>query len=322
MGLIDLHCDTIGRILEDGGQLRENSYQVDIKKMKEAGMTAQVFACFLHMGTFLGASRYEQAFEYALRMISQVKKQVWQYSDEIAMAYTYEELRRNEEDGKLSAFLSVEEGGILNGQLKRLHMLYDSGVRIMTLTWNYENCIGCPASKKEQVMHAGLTEFGIRTVTEMNRLGMLIDVSHLSDGGFWDVYRYSKKPFAATHSNARALCPHPRNAGDEMLRALGERGGVAGLNLYPQFLCDVNSTKQEELLEWMSAHIRHMMQVGGEDLPAIGADFDGFSTTDEMPILHCGKMGRLWNQLRKDGLSERQIEKVWEKNARRILQIA
>ena len=114
--------------------------------------------------------------------------------------------------------------------------MYEKGTRLMTLTWNYENCLGYPNSRDASVMGRGLKKFGLETIEQMNGLGMLVDVSHLSDGGFWDCIRHSSAPVVASHSNVRALCDCPRNLTDEMLKALGEKGGAAGLNFYPAFL--------------------------------------------------------------------------------------
>ena len=121
----------------------------------------------------------------------------------------------------------MEEGGVLNEKQERLEELYRLGIRLITLTWNYENCLGYPNSRDGEVMNRGLKAFGLEIVERMNALGMLVDVSHLSDGGFWDCIRVSRAPIIASHSNARALCGVPRNLTDDMLRALAEKGGAA-----------------------------------------------------------------------------------------------
>ena len=133
--------------------------------------------------------------------------------------------------------------------MNRLHTLYQEGVRLVTLLWNEENCIGSPNSKDRKIMQKGLKPFGFEVVEQMNSLGMLIDVSHLSDGGFWDVLSTSSKPIVASHSNARALCEHPRNLSDDMIRALAEKGGVIGLNFYPYF---VNPVGHASVSDWQN----------------------------------------------------------------------
>lgn len=318
MNLIDMHCDTISELLvhnSPGQDLKRNRLKVDLEKMKEAGSTAQFFACFVCMDEFLGKSRYEQAYEYVRRMASYLKKQVWIYPEDLAFAGNGKNLEENQKEGKISAFLTLEEGGVINGDLSRIQGLYDMGIRLITLTWNYENCIGYPNSHNCSIMKNGLKPFGILVVEEMNRQGMIIDVSHLSEGGFWDVIKYSKTAPVASHSNARELCNHPRNLSDDQIRALAEKGGIAGLNFYQKFLGNSDSCRIEEMV----AHIRYMFQKGGEDFVAIGTDFDGFGGAKKMEIENIGQIYRLYEALKKEGFTEREVEKIWYGNAKRVI---
>ena len=148
---------------------------------------------------------------------------------EFCVAGSGAELEAAEQAKKYAGILTVEEGGVLNGKAERVEQLYEQGVRLLTLTWNYENCIGSPDSRDTEVMQRGLKPFGIEVVRRMNELGMLVDVSHLSDGGFWDCIRYSTDPIVASHSNCRELCRHPRNLTDEMLRASGRKRRCCGI---------------------------------------------------------------------------------------------
>ena len=317
MNLIDMHCDTICELLSEktpGQDLKKNNLKVDIEKLKKGGSAAQFFACFVAMDEFLGKSRYEQAYEYVRRMAAYLKKQIWIYSDDIAFAGKGADLEENRKKGKLSAFLTLEEGGVIHGDLDRVKGLYDMGIRLITLTWNYENCIGFPNSNEKDRMEKGLKAFGKEVVERMNELGMLVDLSHASDGTFWDVLNQSKKPVTASHSNCRALANHPRNLSDEMLRALGENGGIAGLNFYGPFL----GTPKESRIEVMTAHIRHMIDKGGEDLPCLGTDFDGFDGMDKMDLPDQSFLGQLWDALKRAGLTERQIEKICFENVWRV----
>ena len=154
-------------------------------------------------------------------------------------------------------------------------------------------------------------------VERMNELGMIVDVSHLSDGGFWDVLKYSRKPVVASHSNARALCPHPRNLSDEMIRVLAEKGGISGLNFYPYFLKENGKAGMDDLIR----HIEHMYYVGGEEFVAIGTDFDGFDD-GELDVEHLGQMERVYDALKKRKFHDSQIEKFWSKNALRLIKEA
>lgn len=315
MRLIDMHCDTIFELFRRGNMsLKENVLGVDLRKLKAAGSEAQFFACYICMKMFQGEDRFSKGYQYALDMILFAKQELGKYPEEISLVKSKEEFLENANIGKLSAFLTVEESGIVENDMGRLERLYEEGIRLMTLLWNEENCMGYPNSRDKEIMNRGLKPFGIETVERMNELGMLIDVSHLSDGGFWDILRYSKKPVVASHSNARALCPHPRNLSDEMIRALAEQGGVAGLNLYPYF---VNENGKADIydLVW---HMEHMFDVGGEDFVAIGTDFDGFDE-GELEIKDIGEMGLLYEALKRRKFHDRQIEKFWNGNVKRVI---
>lgn len=317
MKLIDMHCDTIGKImdLDKCGNLSENLCSVNLSELKKADSMAQFFACFTYLGDYIDLGGYDKCYEHALEMITFLEKQQKEYSKEISIARSYEEIRNNSSEGKLSAVITIEEGGILNNQIERLENLYEKGIRLMTLMWNYENCLGNPNSVDSQMMQKGLKPFGIEVVKRMGELGMIVDISHASDGSFWDVMRYAKGPVVASHSNCRTLCNHPRNLSDEMIRALAEKGGVSGLNLYGVFL----GTKTESRVDEMVAHIQHMIRIGGSEFPAIGTDFDGFRGMDVMEIEKISDMEKLWHALKKKGLSEEQLEKIWNGNILRIL---
>lgn len=317
MKLIDMHCDTIGKILDidKQGDFYNNHCSVNITEMKKAHSLAQFFACFTYLGDYIDKDGYDGCYEHALEMLTFFEEQMSIYGKDIAIARSAYEIHKNELEGKLSAIVTIEEGGILNGKIERLQTLYEKGVRLMTLMWNYENCLGYPNSKDSQVMKKGLKPFGIETVEKMGEIGMIVDVSHASDGSFWDVMKYAKGPVVASHSNCRALCSHPRNLSDEMIRKLADKGGVSGLNLYGVFL----GTSNESRIDEMAAHILHMIKVGGSEFPAIGTDFDGFRGMDVMEIPMISDMEKLWIYLKKKGLSEGQLEKIWSGNVLRIL---
>lgn len=315
MRLIDMHCDTIFLMMrEENVNLRSNHLCIDLEKMKRAGSMAQFFACFIHMGKIAGDDRFTKGYQNALEMIARGKKEFSENADQISLVTNYEEFMKNTNAGKMSAFLTIEEGGIIGNDMGRLERLYDEGIRLMTLLWNEENCIGYPNSRDAEIMNKGLKPFGIETVERMNELGMIIDVSHLSDGGFWDVLKHSKKPVVASHSNARALCPHPRNLTDEMIRALAENGGISGINFYPNFLNGTSDGSIDDLIR----HIEHMFYVGGEEFVAIGTDFDGFDDGDS-DIKNIGEMERLYDALKKRKFNDGQIEKFWSGNALRVI---
>lgn len=325
MNLIDMHCDTLWQLLDlrKQGNLMENDCSVNIPFMKRAGTLAQFFACFTYLDDHLteGGKNvgkdggYERCYAHVLQMLDYVKEQLEIFSEDIASAFSCEDVLRNKSEGKISAFFTVEEGGILNHNLERISILYEKGIRLITPMWNYENCIGWPNSRDRDIMNRGLKPFGIEAVEEMNRLGIILDVSHASDGTFQDILRYTDGPVIASHSNCRALCSHPRNLSDEMIRRLAESGGISGLNFYGNFL----GTEGESRIEEMTAHILHMIQKGGKSFPAIGTDFDGFDGMKHMDIPDISGLEKLWSALKKKGLSEDELEKIWSGNALRVI---
>lgn len=315
MKLIDMHCDTIWKLmdLDKEGNMMENQCSISIPGMKKAGTLAQFFACFLYVEDMTGG--YEEGYRHAHEMIDFMEGQTEKFQKDIALAYFYDDVMKNAEDGKISAILTVEEGGILNGDMGRLETLYQRGIRLVTPMWNYENCIGFPNSRERSVMEKGLKPFGIEAVKRMGELGMIVDVSHASDGTFFDILHYAKGPVVASHSNCRALAGHPRNLTDEMIHSLAEIGGGAGLNFYGPFL----GTRDASYTEEMTAHILHMIRLGGEEFPMIGTDFDGFDGIERLDIPKIENMERLRDALKKKGVSETQLDKIWSGNALRIL---
>ena len=330
MNLADMHCDTISQLMRRSSEenLRNNNLCINIEKMEKAGTLVQFFACFVHAVSYetdrgagpkkavtegISPDAWDRAWQAVLEMTERIEKE---QNDKLKVAHSYEEVLKNKENGMISAVKTAEEGGILNGSLSRLHTLYDAGIRLITLTWNYANCLGYPNSRESCVMEKGLTSFGMQAVERMNELGMLVDVSHLSDGGFWDCIRVSSKPICASHSNARALCNHPRNLTDEMLKALGEQGGVAGLNFYPAFLCNGRMAVVDDI----ARHAVHMIRVGGEDVAAIGTDFDGFDNEPgEGWTNDVSEMEMVWEAMRHRGITPRQLDKIMSENALRVI---
>lgn len=317
MKLIDMHCDTLWKLmdLDQRGDLKESDCRVTIPGMKQAGMLAQFFACFTYFEDYREKEGYESAYHHVLEMIDFFDVQMERFFGEIALTCSKEDMKKHEAEGRISAFLTVEEGGVVNGHMERIEELYRRGVRLMTPVWNYENCFGHPNSRECNVMQKGLKPFGMEAVEYMGKLGMIVDVSHASDGTFWDILAHAKGPVVASHSNCRTLCGHPRNLTDDMIRALAEKGGVAGLNLYGYFLTDAGESKIEDMVE----HIVHMLRVGGSEFPAIGTDFDGFDGVEVLEISRTQEMGRLWDALKRNGVSQSQIEKIQYKNAARII---
>lgn len=315
MKLMDMHCDTISRLLEleEAGkpeELRENSGHLDLVKMKKGGYRSQNFALFVEL------KRPEDPLLTAMKLTDLFYIELERNQDILGLARNIQELEENERAGKMSAFLTIEEGGVCKGSLAALRDFYRLGVRMMTLTWNYENELGFPNTMNE-TPDTGLKPAGFAFVEEMERLGIVIDVSHLSDQGFYDVCRCTKKPFVASHSNARALCPHSRNLTDDMLRLLGERGGVAGINFATNFL-DPAAVRGQSIsrIEDMTAHMKHIANTAGIESVGLGTDYDGIGGTVE--IADASGMQRLAEGMERAGFTASEIEKICWRNVERI----
>lgn len=316
MKYVDFHCDTLMKLFDlykigDNSQnIWKNECQIDVERLVKSGYGAQFFACYLWWEDkpLLG-SHYKDA----LKMAEIFREGLKGHEDKALYAGSYEDYCRNKAAGKVSCFLTVEEGGILENEIERLDVLYQHGVRLITLTWNYENCLGYPGCVPE-FQTKGLKKFGIETLERMNELGIIADVSHLSDGGFEDVYRYSKRPFIASHSNARSICPHNRNLTDGMIRKLAEKGGIAGINFGGDFL----SPDGRSTTEAMVKHIRHMMNVGGHEIVGIGTDFDGVE--DELEISGCQYIHKLPEAMDRAGFTIDEIEDVCYRNAEKFME--
>lgn len=321
MKFIDLHCDTLMKTMEKDSSIRllENDRtSVDFKRMKEGGTLAQFFAVFLPsremMLEYVG--RVVEDDEYIGTLVDTLKGEIHENSDMIGLAGSYDDILSNHRKGRMSAILTIEDGRSVQGSLDKLKHYHDMGIRLISLTWNFENCFGYPNSDDRNVMEKGLKSFGKEAIQYMNDLGMIIDVSHLSDGGFLDVARISRKPFVASHSNAREISPHKRNLTDQMIRILGEKGGVAGINFAPHFL-QPDTTTERSTVELMVRHLNHMKNVGGEDVVALGSDFDGIGGDLEVDSIE--KMPMIFEALQKDGWSSGQIEKLAYRNTLRVI---
>ena len=324
MKAADMHCDTIYEIYEgqkrgESISLRNNSLHLDLEKMKKGGYGIQNFAMYVDL------EKSENPFLQAMEMIDVFYKEMEANKDLIQVVKSYEDIEKNWKEGRMSAMLTLEEGGMCLGNIRFLRDFYRLGARMMTLTWNYPNELAYP---NKIVMEGpergcypdtehGLTERGMEFLEEMERLGMIIDISHLNDAGIWDVFKHTKKPFVASHSNARTLASHPRNLTDEMIRALGERGGVAGINYCPAFLHDwKEGENKKSLVSHMVRHMKHMKQVGGIGCIGLGSDFDGIRGELELP--DAGKLPLLEEEMKRQGFLPSEIEAVFYGNVLRL----
>lgn len=306
MKYIDLHCDTAYRMLNEKLPLGNSICKVDINKLKEGGALAQVFAFFLDL------DEVSDPFIGFMDMYRNFMREVNKNRDSIKIVRNVKEIKEAEKIGKVGAFLSIEEGEVLKGDIEKIKEVYDLGIRMITLTWNYENSIGYP-NYKFKYKNMGLKDKGIEMVQEMERIGIIPDASHLSDQGFYDLASICKKPFIATHSNSRTIMNHSRNLTDDMIKLLSEKGGVMGLNFCNDFVGENKVTSIIDLV----LHAKHIRNIGGIDVLSLGSDFDGIE--NEVEIKDTSEMNKLANYLEKEGFSYDDIEKIFYKNIIRVL---
>ena len=304
----DLHCDTFSKLLRrrDAGEnarFAQNDLQIDLARLEKSGWAVQNFAMFVPL------DRVSDPEKRVFDMIDLFDAEMEANAERIRPARSLAELEKNRRDGRISAVLTVEEGGVCRGDIEILRRLHARGVRMLTVTWNFENELGFGAAVDQT---RGLKARGFEFLEEMERLGVVADVSHLSDAGFWDVKRHSRRPFCASHSNARAVCPHRRNLTDEMIAAIADSGGVIGLNYYGEFL----SPDGASTAALTARHARHIAGCGGAQCLALGSDFDGFSGETEMRDCTC--VPRLAEAFASEGFSENEIDGIMYKNVLRF----
>ncbi|HIP51673.1 MAG TPA: membrane dipeptidase [Campylobacterales bacterium] len=312
MKFIDFHCDTATLILEKNQELKTNSLKIDIEKLQKGKALSQFFAMYID------AAKVDNSYDYCLKMLNTFKNELEKNKDSISLCQTYTDLEKAQTQNKIAAFLSIEEGEAIEGSLDKLRFFKEQGISLITLTWNYENALGYPNFQWEH-QFKGLKPKGIEAVEEMNHLNMLIDVSHLSDGGFEDVLKHSKAPFIATHSNARSMTNHPRNLSDEMLKKLADAGGLTGINFFNNFLVNGELKDKMEIakIEDMVRHIKHIRSVAGVNIIGLGSDFDGIP--NEVEISDASQMSKLADELLKNDFSYDEVEKIFFKNGLRII---
>lgn len=271
MFICDCHCDTLTELYNKNASLYENEQHFDIKRQIALGGGLQFCAIYVPTEVF----RYQGGLRYTLCLLdkyNQEIKKLHKNGIDVLQVRTAEDAG-NVLKHKAATLLAIEEGGAIDGSLEALRCLYELGVRAMTLTWSNRNDIADGIN--EEATGSGLTLFGKQVVAEMNRLGMLVDVSHISTAGFWSVIETSTKPIIATHSNAKSLCSHPRNLNDEQIKALAQNGGLAGITFAGQFL---EEDWRNACIESVYKHIDYMLNlIGNDDHIGFGSDFDGIS---------------------------------------------
>jgi membrane dipeptidase len=358
--VIDTHSDTTSRMLDDAStwahwspgfdiSRRNPDGHMDLPRMREGGLKAQFFAIYV-------AKEYAQggAARRALDMIDVVYRMLDRYPDQVELARTASEIRRIAGDKKIAALMGIEGGHAIEDSLGALRMFYRVGVRYMTLTHTNTNDF-CDSSGDAPRWH-GLNELGRQVVREMNRIGMMVDVSHISDEAFYAVVKTSTAPVIASHSSCRALCSHPRNMTDDMIRALAQNGGVIQINFNSGFLDEaylqateaatkrlkaaaqtkyqddpkalaaelkrIDDTPREiphPALSKLIDHIDHAVKLVGADHVGLGSDFDGVPSLPQ-GLEDCSKLPSITFELMKRGYSDEDLLKILGGNTLRVME--
>ena len=311
--VFDFHCDTASRLLgetmNEAGSLKKNDLHIDLERAGKLPGYAQCFACFTtpYMKDWYGIDPV-LAFE---RELATIQREVDANKRRISLAYGPEDVLANLEKGKMSAILTLEGTAGIGYDPALLEDLYAIGFRVASLGWNERNSL--TGSHKTG---GGLTDQGREFVREAQRLGILIDVSHISDEGFWDIMKITEAPVIATHSNSRSVCDNSRNLTDDMFRAIVETGGVAGYNACDEF------TGEEPTIDTICDHILHFMELDGTGRHiALGGDLDGVS---QMPAGFDGVQSwpKVADRLLERGLTEENVRNIFWNNAIGVMEAA
>ncbi len=300
----DGHCDTISCCAQMGRALRENEGHLDLVRLGRFQKAAQVFAVFANAEKFPEGALWEQ-FQ---RQRAVFQEELEKNADLAVQCRTGAEIAAANAAGKVAAVLSVEGGELLDGDPEKLETAAAWGVKLVNITWNHVNALsGTNVEEPER----GLTDRGRAFVRQAHQLGIVMDVSHLSDPGFWDLAEMGLGPIVASHSNARALCGHPRNLTDDMFRAIRDSGGTAGLNMYEDFIGGSHS------LDDAVRHVEHFMEMDGEKTLALGGDWDGCDLA--MGWRGVQDLPALWDALAARGYGRRTLEDIFFNNLARVL---
>ncbi|MFO7634398.1 MAG: dipeptidase, partial [Caldilinea sp.] len=308
--VIDGHCDSIGDQLERGRWLgdRSDNGHVDLPRLREGGIDVQFFACYV-------PKPYQRhgAVTHALERFDQLHRLAEHLPDQFVLARRTDDILRAKAEGKIAGIAGLEGAEALDASIGVLRQFYRLGLRNLGLAWNNRNaaCDGVAESRT----NGGLTEFGVKVVEECNQLGILLDVSHLSPAGVTDVLAVSQQPIIASHSNARALCNHPRNLTDAQIETIAAGGGVIGVTFVDIFLNCQDS--QAATLDDVVSNIEHMLGVVGPEHVALGSDFDGWTLARELKDATCYPL--ITQRLVERGHDSKVIRKILGENLLRVI---
>ncbi len=316
--VIDGHCDSAIRAAGFSFKsepippldlcIRNTDWHIDFPRLKEGGVSAQFFALFTD------TSFVDKAKEHTLRLLSAVESAISRSGGQARLALSASDIHEAKASGKLAVLLAIEGGEAIGESLDTLRDFYARGVRLMTLTWNRINAIGRGA---EHPGPDGLTPFGLEVIAEMERLGMIVDASHLCDQALDELLAVAHRPIVASHSNAKAVRDHRRNLDDAHLKAIAATGGLIGVTFAGVF---VDPDPARVTVERVIDHVDHIVSVAGIDHVGLGTDFDGFSAPYGLVMQDCTGLGGLTAALLARGYGESDVAKIMGQNWLRVIE--
>lgn len=362
---LDSHVDTPLMLMREGFDMghrndpRQRGGKLDFPRMEEGGLDAVFFAVFLGQGA-LSEEAYAQNHQRALDIFQLIHDMLEEHGDVAGLALTADDAQRLREEGRFAIYIGNENAYPIGKDLGLLQSYYDLGSRYMGLSHSRHNQVCDASTDAAEPLHGGLSDFGVEVVKELNRLGMMVDVSHISDDAFYDVLKVTQVPVIASHSNARAICDHPRNLDDDMIIALAENGGVLQLCVLSAYVKEMEASPEREEAfsalrerwnnfqdltdeemeqareEWWETnsqypaplatvadlvdHVDHVVRLVGIDYVGIGTDFDGGGALED--CYDVSELGNITLELLRRGYTEEEIEKIWSGNFLRVFRQA
>ena len=309
MFIVDGHCDTIQVALDRNVDLEEESLSFNLKQAIKKAPILQMTAAYI-------SPKYEKSFQRACDIINHFERQVKKYPEELLQIKNKEDILKVEQEKKIGCLLTIENGRAIEDKLENVEYFYNKGVKVMSITWNEDNLLGCGALTKQD---NGLTEFGKQYVQKLNEKKIIVDVSHSSERTFWDTMKINERPIVATHSCCYSLCQHPRNLKDEQIKQIARNDGIVGICYCTNFLSETGIAGTKEIAK----HISHIANLVGVDYVGLGSDFDGLEE-NEIPtdLKNIGQIDNLVQELRKIGFQKEEIEKIMGENWIRTLDVS
>ncbi len=307
--LIDGHCDTIEKMLDLKTNLENANLSINLKQANRNLPYIQCLAAFVHDSYV----KQKRGFKRAKDILEYFYKEYEKYRTEMQVIMKKGQLESKELEKKWGVILTIENGGAIDDKLENIDIFYNMGVRMMSITWNGKNSLGCGAFTS---VDTGLSKLGKAYVRKLERKKIGIDVSHLSERSFWDVSKIITTPIIASHSCCKSLCNHKRNLSDEQIKEIAKSNGIIGVNYCNTFLSQDGNASSSNIAN----HIQHISNLAGVDYVGLGSDFDGIDKQNEPCDIHILEdIHNIKEQLEKRGFSKKEINKIMGENWKKVL---